>query len=185
MLNLDQLKSAQKSLESVNEQLAEISAILAQQIADATEETDYLWWEDVEVKGIAFTLYTTEHEFFHGVLRNDATGRNVARESLFSMEALQQWAVAKSVELGGYLCKVTDESIPFFTETIHESYCATCGKPCEYIVKFDSEAHIVGDETQPGIYVVSKCCGSDVKADPELETEFTYFDETDVTERVG
>ena len=70
-------------------------------------------------------------------------------------------------------------------EAKHESYCSTCGKPCEYIVKYDSEAHIVGDETQPGIYAVSQCCGSDVKADPELETEFTYFDETDVTERVG
>jgi hypothetical protein len=185
MATLDELKMAQKNLELVNDQLAEISSILAEQIAELTKDPDYLWWEHVDSKGIAFTLYTTKHGFFNGVLRNDATGKNVARESRFYIEDLQSWAVEKSVELGGHLCKVTDDAIPFFVEAKHESYCSTCGKPCEYIVKFDSEAHIVGDETQPGIYAVSACCGSDVKADPELETEFTYFDETDVTERVG
>jgi hypothetical protein len=121
MPNLDQLKAAQKSLEAVNEQLAEISAILAQQIADATEKTDYLWWEDVEVKGIAFTLYWHRHNdyAFAGTLRNDDAElgkRNLANECFFSLEALQAWAVEKSAELGGHLCKVTDDAIPFFSE---------------------------------------------------------------------
>lgn len=69
-------------------------------------------------------------------------------------------------------------------ETKYESYCSTCGTPCEYKVVYDANAHTVGDETEGGVYAVSQCCGSDVKADAELEAEFLHFDETDVTEVV-